>query len=95
MTLISVGSHKKNTDLQNCFETFPFFCSQSVNSTKMIYGNMFIFVFLEPHSLTGPLFPIGIEYLIYIIFLLRFVKWVLRAAYKYQGCTLLAISNVE
>ena len=33
-----------------CFEHFRFFCSHSVLPTKMTYGNLFIFVFLESPS---------------------------------------------
>ena len=47
-----------------------------------------VLIFLEAinrvyRNFNGPLFPIRIEYLIYMFFLLRFVKWLLRA-YKYR-----------
>ena len=48
--LISVGGHKKHTDLQKKMEYFRGFVSHSVLPTKMTYKKLFIFVFLESHS---------------------------------------------
>ena len=51
--LISVGGHKKNTDLQFFSGPFRIFCSHSALPTKIIDGNLFVFVFLWC--------PIGLE----------------------------------
>ena len=40
--LISVGGHKKNTDLQKKWNISVFY-SHSVLPTKMTYGNLFVF----------------------------------------------------
>ena len=48
--LISVGDHKKNTDLQNNSGPFSFVSSHSAFPTKMTYENLFILVFLWSHS---------------------------------------------
>ena len=47
---ISVGGHKKNTELQKNWNISVFFCSHSVFPTKTTYGNLFNFAFLESHS---------------------------------------------
>ena len=49
MRLISVGGHKKKTDLLKKLEHFSVFDPpNSVLPTKMTYGNLFIFVFFSP-----------------------------------------------
>ena len=48
-------------------EHFHFFCSHSVLPTKITYGNLFIFVFLESHSGWPYTTPIGTSY--YVIYM--------------------------